>query len=98
MMTALRIDHFLFQLRVETEDEVKAALALIQEKIAVMRNRGRGALAQSQQFYASAERAKSLLRPEVVRYINHAFTRKGMRDNVVGRKKRNYPKRSKIIR
>ena len=30
--------------------------------------------------------------------LDRAFTKRGMRDNIVGRKRRNYPKRSNIIK
>ena len=50
--------------------------------------------------YAStaAIRARSVLSPDIVSYLDRAFTKRGMKENIVGRKKRNYPKRSAIIK
>ena len=50
-------------------------------------------------FYSSGSvRARSILSPEIVVYIDRSFTQRGMKENVVGRKKKNYPKRSKILK
>ena len=50
-------------------------------------------------FYSSgAVRARSILAPEIAAYVDRSFTQRGMKENVVGRKKKNYPKRSKIIK
>ena len=46
------------------------------------------------QYYSIAERAKSVLHPKVVKYINHAFTKKGMKEHRMGRRRNNYTKRS----
>ena len=36
--------------------------------------------------------------PDVVSYLDRAFTVRGLRDNIVGKKRRNYPQRSGIIK
>merc|ERR1712020_670070 len=50
-------------------------------------------------FYSSGSvRARSILSADILAYIDRSFTQRGMRENVVGRKKKNYPKRSKILK
>jgi hypothetical protein len=50
-------------------------------------------------FYSSGSvRARSILSPDILVYIDRSFTQRGMKENVVGRKKKNYPKRSKILK
>lgn len=45
-----------------------------------------------------ALRARSILPSDIVEYLDRAFTQKGLREHIRGRKKRNYPKRSAIIK
>ena len=49
-------------------------------------------------FHFLAIRARSILKADVLEYLDRAFTQKGLKENILGRKKRNYPKRSAIIR
>ena len=50
-------------------------------------------------FYSSGSvRARSILSTDILVYIDRSFTQRGMKENVVGRKKKNYPKRSKILK
>ena len=42
--------------------------------------------------------ARSILPQDILAYIDRSFTQRGMKENVVGRKKKNYPKRSKILK
>jgi hypothetical protein len=46
----------------------------------------------------SALRARSILPSDILEFLDRAFTQKGLKENVLGRKKRNYPKRSAIIK
>ena len=73
---------------------------LTKSKIAERKYRDLHGGRRSSGVYASAAatRARSSLPQDVVSYLDHAFTKKGMRDNIVGRKRRNYPQRSRIIK
>ena len=78
-------------------DEVRPISDLVQEKKLEMESRGKS-YANTPQFSTAALIARSKLRKEVVAYLDRAFTKKGMKENVMGRKKKNYPKRSQIKR
>jgi hypothetical protein len=84
-------------IRLRSEQEVTLVTALAKERCETAKHRGKNILS-SPQYYAKAVRARSLLRPDVVRYIDRAFTKKGLKENQVGRKRTNYPKRSMIIK
>ena len=51
-------------------------------------------------FYPSAAvtRARTSLPQDIVNFLDYAFTKKGMRDNIPGKKKRPYPIMSKTIK
>jgi hypothetical protein len=49
-------------------------------------------------FNVLALRARSILPSDILEFLDRAFTQKGLKENVLGRKKRNYPKRSAIIK
>ena len=91
---------------VETDKEVTAIVDLVQEKVNERKSRierrkmpGKTRPMPRQSFYTNAAtNARSTLAKDVVAYIDKAFTVKGMRENVIGRKKKNYPKRSKILK
>ena len=85
---------------VETDEEVKAIKALTEAKIQEREYRDKHGGRRSNGVIPSSEatRARSFLKPEIVQYLDKAFTKKGMNENVIGRKRRNYPKRSKIIK
>ncbi len=87
-------------IRVETEEEVKAVVALVEDKIQEREYRDQhgGRFSQGVVSTTEAIRARSLLSQQIIKYIDKAFTKKGLKENVVGRKKRNYPKRSQIIK
>lgn len=82
---------------VETEAEMKAVMAIIRDNSAKNAHRGRPLL-NSPQYFSDAESARSLLSAEVLAYLDKAFTLKGLRENVIGKRKKNYPKRSQIIK
>ncbi len=82
---------------VNTEEEVRLVHALLREKIAEMGTRGRS-LDQKQTYFTEARKARSLLQPDVVAYLDRVFTKKGLAECVVGRKKKNYPKRKDVIK
>lgn len=50
------------------------------------------------QFFTEAAIAKSTLEKSILKHIQSCFTKKGMRDFKVGVKRRNYPKRSTVIK
>ena len=85
---------------VDTEAEVRALVALTQDKIQEREYRDKHGGRRSSGVIPSSEatRARSILPKDIVEYIDKAFTKKGMKDNIIGRKKRNYPKRSKVIK
>ena len=91
---------------VETEKEVCAVVDLVYEKaneFKAKRERSKLPLTnrniQKLNFYSSkAVEARSILAKEVIQCIDHAFTMRGMRENVIGRKTNYYPKRSKVIK
>ena len=84
-------------IRVETEQEVKAVKDLVEDYMTKAQIRGQK-ISKGAQFYSAAEQARSILKPEIVKYVQRAFTLQGMKENTMGRKKRNYPKRSAIIK
>ena len=43
-------------------------------------------------------KARSLLPPDIVSYIDRSFTKRGLQEHIVGKKTRNYPKRSIIAK
>lgn len=83
-----------------SEDEVRAIVALTESKVEEREYRDQHGGRRSSGVYASAAatRARSVLPPDVVSYLDRAFTKRGMKENIVGRKRRNYPQRSRIIR
>ena len=85
---------------VETDEEVRAIAALTEAKIQEREYRDKHGGRRSNGVIPSSEatRARSFLKPDIVQYLDKAFTKKGMNENVIGRKRRNYPKRSKIIK
>ena len=52
----------------------------------------------SVQYFSNAERAKSVLRPDVIDYANYIMTKNGMREHKNGRRRNNYQKRSQVIK
>ena len=50
------------------------------------------------QYYSGAERAKSVLHPDVVNYVKDIFTTKGMLKHKNGRRRNRYQKRSEVIK
>ena len=42
--------------------------------------------------------ARSLLPPDIVSYLDRSFTKRGLQEHIVGKIKRNYPKRSAIVK
>ena len=82
------------------DEEVKAIFDLANSKMEERQYRDKHGGRRSSGVYATAAatRARSNLPPDVVSYLDRAFTKRGMRDNIVGRKRRNYPKRSDIIK
>ena len=85
---------------VETEEECKLVMELVKFKVSERDYKDKHGGRQTNGVYAStaAIRAQSMLSPDIVRYLDRAFTNQGMKENIVGRKKRNYPKRSEIIK
>ena len=84
-------------IKVRTEEEIQLLTSLVKEKCDAASHRGKTVHA-APQYYSNAERAKSILHPDVVKYVNFAFTKKGMKEHQKGRKRNNYPKRSQIIK
>ena len=85
---------------VKSEEEVKAIVALTQAKIEEREYRDKNGGRRTHGVFAStaAIRARSILSTDIVSYLDRAFTKRGMKENIVGRKRRNYPKRSAIIK
>jgi len=83
---------------VNTTDEVRAVAALVAEKAGDFKRRGGGNRGEIPQYYTEAAKAKYILEKVVIKHIEQCFTKKGMREFKVGVKKRNYPKRSTIIK
>jgi len=91
---------------VDTDRDVRAVVDLVQEKMNERQMRmerrqmaGKIRGTPTQKFYTTAAtNARSILEKAVVAYIDRAFTLKGIKENTLGRKKTNYPKRSKIIK
>jgi hypothetical protein len=86
---------------VRSDEEVRAIVHFTQYKIKEREYKDKhDDRRYSKGVYMStdAARARSLLAPDIVHYLNRAFTSRGMKENIVGRKQRNYPKRSAIIK
>ena len=85
---------------VNTEEECKLCMELVKAKVEERDYRDKHGGRRTNGVYAStaAIRARSVLSPDIVSYLDRAFTKRGMKENIVGRKKRNYPKRSAIIK
>ena len=85
---------------VDTEEECKLVMELVKFKISQRDYKDKNGGRKTNGVYAStaAIKAQSVLSQDIVRYLDQAFTRKGMRERNIGRKKRNYPKRSEIIK
>ena len=85
---------------VKTEEECKLCIELVKAKVDERDYRDKHGGRRTNGVYAStaAIRARSVLSPDIVSYLDRAFTKRGMKENIVGRKKRNYPKRSAIIK
>jgi hypothetical protein len=84
-------------IRLRNEQEVTLVTALAKERCDTAKHRGK-AILKSPRFYAKAARARSLLSPDIVRYIDGAFTKKGLKEGQLGRKRTNHPKRSQVIK
>ena len=86
---------------VETIDEVKAIVALAKEKIKereyIDKHGGKSCTFRITPT-SEATCARSILPKDIVKYIDKAFTKKGLKENIIGRKRRNYPQRSKVIK
>ena len=88
-------------LYVDTEKEVKAIVALTKEKIKELEYKEKhGGTRSLTRLTPSSEAAcaRSILSKDIVKYIDRAFTKRGLNDRIVGRKRPNYPKRSKVIK
>ena len=88
-------------LYVDTEKEVKAIVALTKEKIKELEYKEKhGGTRSLTRLTPSSEAAcaRSILSKDIVKYIERAFTKRGLWDHIVGRKRPNYPKRSKVIK
>ena len=85
---------------VDTEEECKLVMELVKFKISQRDYKDKNGGRKTNGVYASTEaiKAQSVLSQDIVRYLDQAFTRKGIRERNIGRKKRNYPKRSEIIK
>ena len=84
---------------VETIDEVQAIVALAKEKIKEREYLDKhGAKSFRITPTTEATCARSILPKDIVKYIDKAFTKKGLKENIIGRKRRNYPQRSKVIK
>ena len=88
-------------LYVDTEKEVKAIVALTKEKIKELEYKEKhGGTRSLTRLTPSSEAAcaRSILSKDIVKYIDRAFTKRGLVDHIVGRKRPNYQKRSKVIK
>jgi len=83
---------------VDTEEQVRAVAAFAAEKEAEFNLRCDKEKHAVIQYYTEAAIAKSTLEKDVLKHIQSCFTKKGMRDYKRGVKRRNYPKRSTIIK
>jgi len=83
---------------VDTEDQVRAVQAFVAEKKAEFNRRYNNG--ETPQYKTEAAIAKSILEESIVKHIKTCFTKGGMKAFKVGPmvKKRNYPKRSTIIK
>ena len=79
------------------DDEVDLVNALIKERCDMAKHRG-SPVKEAPQYHTIAERAKSVLHPEVVKFIKYAFTLKGLKEHRIGRRRNQYQKRSEVIK
>ena len=77
---------------VKDDEDVKYVVALVSEKAGDYRYRS-GYTKKPTQYFSDAVKARSKLEPEVIRYIESCFTKRGMKDNKAGMVKKNYPKK-----
>jgi hypothetical protein len=81
---------------VDNDEEVHCVVALVAERAAEYQSKV-GLRPRPFLYYSDAVRAKSRLDPDIVRYIERCFTKKGMKDHRTGFKKRVYPKRKETL-
>ena len=83
-----------------TEEEVQLLLALLEDQQKKNNVRGRPMKHNARVKWSStAERAKSVLHKDVVRYVmKNLFTKKGMKEHRNGRRRNQYPKRGQVIK
>ena len=79
------------------DDEVSLVNALIKERCDMAKHR-RSPVKDAPQYHTIAERAKSVLHPEVVKFIKYAFTLKGLKEHRIGRRRNHSQKRSEVIK
>ena len=89
--------HSFGPINLKNDDEVSLLNALLKEKCDAASHRGKSVKA-APQYYSIAERAKSVLHPKVVKFINYAFTKKGLKEHQIGRRRNQYQKRSEVIK
>jgi hypothetical protein len=81
---------------VDNDEEVHCVVALVAERAAEYQSKV-GLRPRPVLYYSDAVRAKSRLDPDIVRYIERCFTKKGMKDHRTGFKKRAYPRRKETL-
>ena len=85
---------------VKDDNEIKDLFEIAKSNINELKYKDLNGGRSCKGFYhsAAATRARTNLPQDIINYLDYAFTKKGIKDNIPGRKKRNYPKRSKIIK
>ena len=81
---------------VDNDEEVQCVVALVAERAAEYQSKV-GLRPRPHQYFSDAVRAKSRLDPDIVKYIERCFTKRGMRDHRTGFKKRAYPKKKSTL-
>ena len=91
--------HSFGPINVRSEEEERLLKALVKETYDDASHRRTSVhVHAAPQYYSIAERARSVLHPEVVKYIKYAFTVKGMMEHKTGRRRNQYQKRSQVIK
>jgi len=81
---------------VRNDDDVNSVVALVSEKAGDYKHR-LGLIKKPVNYYSEAVKARSRLEPQVVRYIEQCFTKRGMKELRAGYKKKSYPRRRRNI-
>lgn len=78
--------HSFGPINVRSKEEAGLLMALVKEKCDAASHRGK-TVHEAPQYFSIAEHAKSVLHPEVVKFIHYAFTLRGLREHQLGRRR-----------